>query len=1476
MQRSSSSSNARKSRGSSKGGSRRRTSVVGSKSARGGGEGADEQESEHAKLMLASWKHWYAAARSPVPESVDDELRAARSRLSPSAPLTPFVKFPRGRPEPEAFRAWLRGLETDAHGVLVLVGSSFVVGRVLPKLPRLVYESDGKTFKFPEDAAESLKHWHLRHDKSYVPDYRRSSMDAALELQALLAEEKISGGGHLVRWVSSSWYDCSGALASDGTVELRFNKAQTVRYPIDSSGNGSAESGGPDDSWPSGLAYGGGVGARVALTSADSASVRCGTLGALQPDGRYEVLVDNVRGSETLDPRPANSRAARSFGFSKGDRVLVLHKGELVDAAVVERKSGNRHRLEILPKNDPPPPAVEPTPAFPTAFPPVPDAEAAEKPPPRKPPVVLMDLNEVNHAEGSMFASEYQKVLSAYCMQMLEQYWVLEDTITGKRLNVEKQVMRVNAGTSDEGVAGWSRETAERVSAEDRDASGQPLPGLQRPAYERVRAVHHLVKFLVEPSQHRAQGRYEAQPILICAESGTGKTWAVRQLLYYVAKAALPPGQVMQGIMIETPGSSTPPDLRLVPLMINAQRLARWIKLEAPDLSTQLPLMDYVEWEESLKQYRQLLERAHALRTLVVFVDGIDEAAGLRDFLENWLLNTLLPHGVRVVATCRPDGVRRRLYARHWIIANLVPLDDEDQLQAARAQVKNHEFFEHLVTTAAIRAKHDMLYESTFAAGDRLRIESVRLPDGFRLSGKRAFDPSMRQRSAFGQELREARGKSPKSAYLSALHSELNASNFLEKLGDEIIHLAPDAKEAAIRELVASCADPPLGRPGLNIFGAEESLRVDHLAVKLGVLALRQDLSPCKLWEDIWRRTDELYVVTEQCAAVFEQAMRSMLNRAGLSNDGIVIGPIKDPMRAHEKAMDEYVDRVFEPQETFLPEACITDMIRLKAICTNPETMLEIMTTLRKGFEMEIDGVDVRIEFVRIQNNFPSSADAFHFRSFLVNMRVMYKHLATYGEVQVHHKTLLDHDNSSETHKHRDYFRSMLSGEHNLNDKMIGVLEFLTYVLSDPTLLSMLILTILAHKGEARVALPSNRLELYELASSGALLARMKQRRGKARADLKKNSKRAKSEEASVLRMLRAVAAHVQIEHLRVFDTEDVRRALADQPGLLDAWNFMVSEPAGLPLVRALTADAGKSEPAKFEFKHISMQEALFCLAIERREIDTFWNSGSKEAKLNDPFYDHAFWIGEERLNTALAEIDDNWELKHEFEGASGKPCKFSAMASENGQIMQRFAGAVGLRRLCLAGVGLEGEIPSTIGYCVNLEHCDFSNNLLSGVLPIELLYIMTKTDPKCRTLLNNNPGFTLPLDLDRLGSEKLKNLDLSQCSLQSVLPFTLLRMLAEGAKINLSGNIGITFPSNVTDLGDDLKVLPLNDCSLSGRLPLAVLRMLTKGCDVQLKDNLGLTLPPEIGELGRQRELDLSSCSLKGESSQGARVRCR
>ena len=102
--------------------------------------------------------------------------------------------------------------------------------------------------------------------------------------------------------------------------------------------------------------------------------MRCGTLGALQPDGRYEVLVDNVRGSETLDPRPANSRAARSFGISKGDRVLVLHKGELVDAAVVERKSGNRHRLEILAKNDPPPPAVEPAPAFPTAFPPVPDS----------------------------------------------------------------------------------------------------------------------------------------------------------------------------------------------------------------------------------------------------------------------------------------------------------------------------------------------------------------------------------------------------------------------------------------------------------------------------------------------------------------------------------------------------------------------------------------------------------------------------------------------------------------------------------------------------------------------------------------------------------------------------------------------------------------------------------------------------------------------------------------------------------------------------------------------------------------------------------------------------------------------------------------------------------------------------------------------------------------------------------------------
>lgn len=78
-----------------------------------------------------------------------------------------------------------------------------------------------------------------------------------------------------------------------------------------------------------------------------------------------------------------------------------------------------------------------------------------------------------------------------------------------------------------------------------------------------------------------------------------------------------------------------------------------------------------------------MLKRAYRLRSLVLLVDGVDEAAGLKQFVEAWVLRGLMPHGVRVVLTSRPEGVRAVMYKESFVIMDLKPLSMDQQASRA-------------------------------------------------------------------------------------------------------------------------------------------------------------------------------------------------------------------------------------------------------------------------------------------------------------------------------------------------------------------------------------------------------------------------------------------------------------------------------------------------------------------------------------------------------------------------------------------------------------------------------------------------------------------------------------------------------------------------------------------------------------------------------------------------------------------------
>ena len=74
-----------------------------------------------------------------------------------------------------------------------------------------------------------------------------------------------------------------------------------------------------------------------------------------------------------------------------------------------------------------------------------------------------------------------------------------------------------------------------------------------------------------------------------------------------------------------------------------------------------------------------MLLQAHEMRALIVLMDGIDEAAGMKEAIEEFVHREVVASGNRLVVTSRPEGVRLELYVDRFIVINLLQLSDEQQ-----------------------------------------------------------------------------------------------------------------------------------------------------------------------------------------------------------------------------------------------------------------------------------------------------------------------------------------------------------------------------------------------------------------------------------------------------------------------------------------------------------------------------------------------------------------------------------------------------------------------------------------------------------------------------------------------------------------------------------------------------------------------------------------------------------------------------
>ena len=93
-------------------------------------------------------------------------------------------------------------------------------------------------------------------------------------------------------------------------------------------------------------------------------------------------------------------------------------------------------------------------------------------------------------------------------------------------------------------------------------------------------------------------------------------------------------------------------------------------------------------------------------------------------------------------------------------------------------------------------------------------------------------------------------------------------------------------------------------------------------------------------------------------------------------------------------------------------------MLRSRVVCTKSAAMLHLVDLLVKGFEVEIEGGQkALLEIARLKNKMGSD-DPTHFRNMLCNLKLSFRGVVTFVEMQVHHKAIYDHNETSHAHDH--------------------------------------------------------------------------------------------------------------------------------------------------------------------------------------------------------------------------------------------------------------------------------------------------------------------------------------------------------------------------------------------------------------------------------------------------------------------------
>jgi len=834
----------------------------------------------------------------------------------------------------------------------------------------------------------------------------------------------------------------------------------------------------------------------------------------------------------------------------------------------------------------------------------------------------VFDLNEFNHCcSPELSAKEFDALRQSFCKHVVSRDQMVQDAITGNLQDIEKQVLHLGI-------------------VKEKALEDYTLPD----AWKDVKQISDFERILLPShAKGRTSGAAQAHHVLLRAGPGTGKTWSALQLNFLLAKSLANEHKTNV----------------VVPLLIRVQRLVRILrtahKSGALDLIT---LYIDEEYKDKDPKWRVMLSQALQMRALVLIFDGIDEAAGRREIIEDYIM-TLVPLALSVVATSRPEGVRIDKYRHGWAVMDLERLSDEQMKAMVSNQLESATFFQKAMEFVKIRKQHDAVYVKAFTSQQRQQLENLSAPNLLKKDGK--DNPEIRQMALVhhngSTKTRTSKfllrhDGDPKSETLkvtdSALRSWPCAGGIFAEL-DSILDASSDKVKIGdvkkqLEKLVATT--------GLLAMAPPAVVMAATVTERLCLLLLhRREKQPEAgknetaegLWREIIARTDELYVAAEAMQDRFKEAIKSLApaSKAPNAEEEVLIAPFKDPVRIFEKAESDYRDRF---TDEVLPEANILDVLRSSIICTSAEELIAVLEKLKNGFTLlapDGDAPELKVSLARMKNKAnPKEIDPTHFRNVLCNLELECGGLVHYGELQVHHRQIRKYNEESHAHDAYEYFRTELGGSYGpvLNKTLERTILFLEEASGVPVLLSMLVL-VFEMRDQLKANLPETRMQLYEMAIRGAIAK-----------TLNKNQKENKDQnEADIQRakqmLLRVAVANMEDKQRREFNANHVREVLEQFPDERQWWDRLQHD-GELPLIKVLT-EGDAYEKAEFQFAHLSFQEALFALHLEATAASwSGWDTDDAAAHfMSNPSHENTCRIGGDELGSALGQRRPSWDL---------------------------------------------------------------------------------------------------------------------------------------------------------------------------------------------------------------------------------------